>query len=207
MKNRTKIIGLTGNIGTGKSTVAWMFEELGVATLNADTIAHEVITPKKFAWKKIYERYGRVVLLDDDIIDRKALAQIIFQDSVEREFLESVIHPHVREEIKHRIGIMTKAKEPFLIIEVPLLFEAGWSDIFDAIIVVRCDEEMEIKRCAEKFEISDEEVRLRIAAQLPIEKKVDTADAVIDNDGDLDETRVQVTRLHKEMIKGTFPVK
>jgi len=205
MKNRTKIIGLTGNIGTGKSTVAWMFEELGVATLNADTIAREVITPKKFAWKKIYERYGRVVLLADDIIDRKALAQIIFQDPGEREFLESVIHPHVREEIKHRIGMITKAEEPLLIIEVPLLFEAGWSDIFDAIIVVRCDEELEIKRCAEKFEISDEEVRLRIAAQLPIEKKVDGADAVIDNNGEIEETRVQVTRLHHQMVKGTFP--
>ena len=205
MKRKTKVIGLTGNIGTGKSTVAWMFEELGVPTLNADTVAHEIIAPKKPAWKQIYERYGNTIFLADDIIDRKALAQIIFQNPDERKFLESVIHPHVKEEIEHRIGNMNKEGHPFFIVEVPLLFEAGWADLFDAIIVVRCDEEREIKRCTEKFDISDEEVRLRIAAQRPIEQKVADADAVIDNDGELEETRVQVTRLHQQMVKGTFP--
>ena len=178
-----------------------MFEELGIPTLNADNVAHKVIEPKKPAWKQIYERYGKAIILDDDIIDRKALAQVIFQDPIDRKFLESVIHPHVKEELKHRIGMATKAGHPFFIIEVPLLFEAGWTDLFDAIIVVRCDEEMEIKRCTEKFNISNEEIRLRIAAQLPIEDKINNADAVIDNDGNIEETRVQVTRLHQQMVQ------
>jgi dephospho-CoA kinase len=204
---RTKIIGLTGSIGTGKSTVAWMFEELGVPTLNADTVAHEMIEPRKPAWKQIYERYGKAILQGNDLIDRKALSQIVFRDPEERKFLESAIHPHVKEELKHRIGMMSKAGHPFFIIEVPLLFEANWTDIFDAIIVVRCSEETEIRRCTEKFHVDNAEIKLRIAAQLPLSEKAAGADAIIDNDGELEETRVQVTRLHQQMVKGTFPVK
>lgn len=204
---QTKIIGLTGSIGTGKSTVAWMFEELGVPTLNADTVAHDVIAPRKHAWKQIYERYGSSILSANDIIDRKILSQIVFQNPDERKSLESIVHPHVKEELKHRIGMMKKAGHPFFIIEVPLLFEAGWIDIFDAIIVVHCSEEEEVKRCVEKFHVNDSEIKLRIEAQRPLDEKVAKADAVIDNDGRLEETHVQVTRLHQQMVKGTFPSK
>ncbi len=207
MKDKTKIIGLTGNIGTGKSTVAWMFQERGIPILDADEIAHDVIAPKTRAWKAIFERYGKTVLLADEIIDRKALAQVVFQDPDERRFIESVIHPHVREEIEHRVAKVAKAELPLVIVEVPLLYEAGWKEMFDAIIVVRCDEEEEIRRCKEKFGFDREETLLRLGAQLPLERKVESADAVIDNDGELSETKVQVERLFREMEKGTFPKK
>lgn len=205
MKHQTKIFGLTGNIGTGKSTVAWMFEELGIPVLDTDEIAHKVIAPKSAAWKRIFERYGKVVLLADDIIDRKRLAQIIFGDRTERKFLESVIHPHVKDEVRHRSMDLAKKGHPFVIVEVPLLFEAGWEKDFDAVIVVRCSTEQEIKRCHEKFAMDREEVFLRLAAQLPLTQKIEKADAVIDNDGLLEETKVQVHRLYQEMVKGSFP--
>lgn len=205
MKRNTRIFGLTGNIGTGKSTVAWMFEELGVPVIDADEIAHEVIAPQTPAWKQIFERYGRAVLLADDVIDRKALAQIVFQDQIERKFLESVIHPYVKEEIEQRVTKLSRNGHPFVIAEIPLLYEAGWEKHFDAVIVVRCNEEQEIERCRQKFGFDREETLLRLRTQYPLERKVAAADRVIDNDGGLEETKVQVTRLHQEMVKGKFP--
>lgn len=205
MKRSTKVFSLTGNIGTGKSTVAWMFEELGVPVLDADEIAHEVIAPKSAAWKAIFERYGRAVLLADDVIDRAKLAGIVFRDERERKFLESVVHPHVKEEIEHRVAQLAKERHPFAIVEVPLLYEAGWEGDFDAVIVVRCSLENEIGRCREKFGFGRNEVMARLAAQRPLEQKAKAAHAVIDNDGPLAETRVQVHRLYQEMVKGSFP--
>ena len=205
MKRQTKVIALTGNIGTGKSTVAWMFGELGVPVLDADELAREAVAPKSAAWKAIYERYGRTVLGADDALNRKTIARIVFDDPVERKFLESVIHPHVKEAIEHRVAKLAKENHPFVIVEVPLLFEVGWAREFDAVIVVRCDRENEIWRCQEKFGFDREEVLLRLAAQQPLEQKVRAAHAVIDNDGPVEETKVQVYRLHQEMVKGTFP--
>lgn len=205
MKRNTKVFGLTGNIGTGKSTVAWMFEELGVPVIDADDLAHEALKPHSRIWDAIYERYGRAVLDRDDVVDRKALARIVFQDPVERKFLEALIHPHVKDEIEHRVAKLVKADHPFVIVEVPLLFEAGWEKDVDAVIVVRCDQEKEIARCTEKFGMGREEALLRLAAQFPLERKLKGAHAVIDNDGPLEETKVQVHRLHQEMVKGKFP--
>ncbi len=205
MKRQTKVLGLTGNIGTGKSTVAWMFEELGVPVLDADAIGHEALAPRSPAWKQLFERYGKAIMQPGDVIDRKALALIVFQDETERKFLESVIHPHVKEEIEKRVAKLAKEGHPIVLVEVPLLYEAGWQELFDAVIVVRCDEAQEIARCREKFGFDEEETRARLAAQYPLERKIAAADRVIDNDGALEETRVLVKRLHQEMVKGTFP--
>jgi dephospho-CoA kinase len=205
MKRSTSIFALTGNIGMGKSTVAWIFEELGVPLLYADEIAHEALAPHSHAWKAVYERYGRKVIGTDDLVDRTTLAEIVFNDPAERRWLESVIHPFVKQEIGRRAATYAKDETPCVIAEVPLLFEAHWEKDFDAVIVVRASREQEIQRSLEKFGLAHEEIEKRIAAQFPIERKIAGAHAVIDNDGGLDETRVQVTRLHQEMVKGTFP--
>ncbi|MBN1282234.1 MAG: dephospho-CoA kinase [Proteobacteria bacterium] len=204
MKNFT-LIGLTGNMGTGKSTVSWMFQELGVPILDADEIAHEAIAPRSHAWRQIYERYGNAVMDKGGRIDRATLARVVFQDPAERKYLETLIHPMVRAEIERRAAALGKEGRPFVIAEVPLLIEAHWEGLFDAIVVVRCLEEQEIERCVQKFGMSREEVMLRLGAQFPLERKVAAADAVIDNDGTFEETRVQVKRLYQEMVKGTFP--
>lgn len=204
MKRQTKVLALTGNIGTGKTTVAWMFEELGVPVISADEISHEVILPKGAAWKRIYEHFGNSILLAGGEIDRKRLAQIIFENASERKFLESVIHPHVKEELEHRVAKLAREGHAFIIVEVPLLFEAGWEKGFDAVIVVECNEEEEITRCISKFGLSRDDVKKRLAAQYPIARKIAAANEVIDNSTSLEETRIQVRRLHQKMVKGKF---
>lgn len=205
MRKDFKQFGLTGNIGTGKSTVAWMFGELGVPVLDADEIAHEALAPHSHILKEIYQRYGNQILDKDGIADRTTIARIVFQDPDERKFLESLIHPFVRREIELRMAKLSREEHAFAIAEIPLLYEAGWEKEFDAIIVVRCTEEQEIERCGEKFGMSREEVLLRLGAQYPLERKIATADVVIENDGPLTETEVQVKRLYKEMVRGDFP--
>jgi dephospho-CoA kinase len=207
MKPHFKKIGLTGNIGTGKSTVAWMFGELGVPVLDADEIAHEAFAPHSHVWKALFERFGAQVIGEDGVVDRAAIARIVFQDQHERHFLESLIHPYVQREIELRMAKFAREGYDVAIAEVPLLLEAGWEKHFDAVIVVRCTEEQEIERCREKFGMTREETLKRLGAQYPLDQKIAAADIVIDNDGPLEETEVQVKRLYKEMVKGTFPVK
>jgi len=197
-----KKIGLTGNIGTGKTTVAWMFEEQGALLINADTIAHETIEPQTAAWKLLYERYGKRIILQDGIVDRRALAGIIFSNDTERKFVESVIHPRVHEELTKRIADSKRNGTQLLMVEVPLLFETHWDKEMDSIIVVSCDLEQQIKRCQEKFGWKRDEVLLRIKAQRPIEEKIAKADFVIDNDGSKDNTLKQVRRIYSILMKG-----
>jgi len=207
MKGDFKTYGLTGNIGTGKSTVAWMFEELGAPVLDADEIAHESLAPHTAVWKAIYKRYGSQVMTSDGVADRTTIARIVFQDPDERKFIESHIHPYVKREIEVRMAKLAREGHAFAIAEVPLLYEAGWEDDFDAVIVVRCTEDQEIERCSEKFGMKREETLLRLGAQYPLERKVEAADVVIDNDGPLEETKVQVERIYRDMKKGNFPKK
>jgi dephospho-CoA kinase len=199
-----KKIGLTGNIGTGKTTVAWMFQEHGVKLLSADEIAHETIEPHTAVWKQLYERYGKRIVLGDGVIDRRALAGIIFSDDLERKFVEGVIHPRVHEELTKRIADSKRNGTPMIMVEVPLLFETRWDKEMDSIIVVSCDLEQQIKRCKEKFGWTREEVLARIKAQRPIEDKISKADYVIDNGGSKEETLKQVRRIHASLMKGEF---
>lgn len=197
-----KKIGLTGNIGTGKTTVAWMFEEQGAKLLNADTIAHETLAPQSSVWKQLFDRYGKKVMMHAGVVDRKALAKIIFGDDTERKFVESIIHPKVHEELTKRIADLKRNGTPLIMVEVPLLFETRWDKEMDSIIVVSCELELQIKRCMEKFGLTRDEVLSRIRAQRPIEEKIARADYVIDNSGTKDETQLQVRRIYSAIMKG-----
>lgn len=197
-----KKVGLTGNIGTGKTTVAWMFEEQGAKLLNADTIAHETIAPQSAVWKQLFDRYGKKIMLDGGVVNRKALAQIIFSDDNERKFVESIIHPKVHDELTKRIADLKRNGTQLLIVEVPLLFETKWNKEMDSIIVVSCDLEQQIKRCQDKFGMTREDVLLRIKAQRPIEEKTAKADYIVDNSGSMNETFIQVRRIYSSLMKG-----
>ena len=199
-----KKIGLTGNIGTGKTTVAWMFEEQGAKLLNADTIAHETIEPQTSVWKQLFDRYGKKIMMHEGVVNRKALAGIIFGNDTERKFVESIIHPKVHEELTKKIADLKRNGTPLIIVEVPLLFETRWDKEMDSIIVVSCDLELQIKRCMEKFGLRRDEVLLRIKAQRPIEEKIAKADFVIDNSGTKDDTQLQVRRVFSSIMKGEF---
>ncbi len=197
-----KKIGLTGGIATGKSTVAWMFGEMGIPIINADEIAHEVIAPHTSTWKQLFERYGKKILQKDDVINREVLADIIFHDQKERKFVESVIHPQVKEELVKRTAKAQKNNPPYLIIEIPLLFESKMQKDMDSVIVVRCDMEQQIKRCQKKFDLTRDEAINRIKTQIALSQKVEKADYVIDSAGSKSETKIQVRRIYTTLEKG-----
>lgn len=197
-----KRIGLTGNIGTGKSTVAWMLEDLGSHIIDADKIAHQAIHPHSKAWAELFQRFGKAILLDDGVINRQELARIIFSNQDDRKFVESIIHPHVAATVEKELAHLEKAGVGYCVVEVPLLFEVRWNDRMDLVVVVSCTKEQEIERCRQKWNLTREEALQRIESQWPLERKIAEADIVIDNAGSLEETRVQVERLFRAWEKG-----
>jgi dephospho-CoA kinase len=200
-----KKVGLTGGIATGKTTVMWMFQEMGSTIINADEISHKLLEPDTVVWKLLFERYGAHIMQKGHIIDRPALARIIFADEEERKYVEKTIHPRVHEEIDHLIATTAKDGKHYAIIEV--LFEVRWDKDCDAIIVVRCDSEQQIIRCMEKFNLTREEALNRIKIQRPLGAKIAKATFVIDNAGSKTETLVQAQRLFRMFEKGEFSSK
>jgi len=202
-----KKIGLTGGIATGKSTVTWMFQEMGASIISADEIAHSLLEPETIVWKLLFERYGAHIMQKGHIIDRPALAKIIFEDEDERKYVEKTIHPRVHEEIDHLVATAAKAGKTYVIAEVPLLFEVRWDKECDVIIVVQCAPEQQIVRCMKKFDLTREEALTRINAQRPLDAKIAKATFVIDNAGSKSETLVQTQRLFRMFEKGEFSPK
>lgn len=186
------IVGLTGGIGSGKSTVADFFRELGVAVIDADVIAREVVEPGSEGLAEIVEAFGDDVLSEDGSLDRAALGSIVFDDADARSRLEGITH--------HRIGqrMLQKAAQAFseghdwVIYDAALLVENGLHEAFHALIVVALDRETQIERVMERDGVPRADVIKRIEAQMPLEKKVAVADYVIDNGGSLEETKQQV---------------
>lgn len=202
-----KKIGLTGGIATGKSTVMWMFQEMGASTISADEIAHRLLEPETIVWKMLFERYGAKIMQKGHAIDRPALAKIIFADEDERKYVEKAIHPRVHEEIDHLVMSAAKEGKSYLIVEVPLLFEVRWDKECDVIVVVQCDPEQQIGRCMQKFNLTREEALTRIEVQHPLTEKIAKATFVIDNAGSETETLVQTQRLFRMFEKGEFSPK
>jgi len=206
-KGLMKKIGLTGGIATGKTTVMWMFQEMGATIINADEIAHKLLEPNTVVWKLLFERYGARIMQKGHVIDRPALAKIIFSDDDERKYVEKAIHPRVHEEIDRLVAAAAKEGKTYAIVEVPLLFEVRWDKECDVIIVVHCDPEQQIARCMQKFSLTREEALNRIKIQRPLGAKIAKATFVIDNAGSKTETLVQTQRLFRMFEKGEFSPK
>ncbi|GBD38193.1 Dephospho-CoA kinase [bacterium HR37] len=200
-----KVIGLTGNIGCGKSVVAKMFEELGAKVIDADQIARMIVQPGEPAWKEIIEKFGKDILKDDGTIDRKKLGKIVFEDEGKREELNRITHPRIIGKIRELIEKYRRENQKVVVVEAALIVEkGGLSDIIDELIVVTSDEETQIKRLVEERGLSKEEAISRIRSQMPVEEKVKHATYVIDNSGNLEETRKQVERIWKSIGLGSF---
>lgn len=185
-----KRLALTGGFATGKSTVAKMFEEAGIPRLDADEIVHELMAPGTAVWKEIVAAFGKGICNPDRTIARDRLGDIIFADAEKQARLEAIIHPRVRQKMLEEARRLEKAGEAAVVLEIPLLFEAGWDreEKWDAVIVVTCDGETQKKRARQKFGFNEKDIRARIAAQLPLAEKVKKADYVIDNSGPLENT-------------------
>lgn len=194
------VIGLTGGIGTGKSTVAKLFQQRGAAVIDADQLAREVVRPGRPALDEIVERFGKDVLTRDGQLDRARLAEVVFNDPDARKDLEQIVHPRVREMLLDQLErLKQQGSTPVVIYDVPLLFEAGSSlPMVDKIVVVYAPRDVQKKRLVENRGFDPGEAERRINAQMPTEGKAARADYVIDNSGDLAATEQQVDQLWKE---------
>lgn len=197
-----KIVGLTGNIASGKSVVASMFQELGASIIDADQIARLVVEPGQPAWKEIVERFGEEVLNPDGTINRSRLGEIVFRDGEKREELNRITHPRIIERIKKIIEKHRKDGAEIVIVEAALIVErGGMKPIIDDLIVVTADEETQMRRLTQMVGLSREEALLRIKSQMPISEKVKHATYVIDNSGNLEETMDQVKKVWERIMK------
>ncbi len=190
MGKRPVVIGLTGNIACGKSTVARMLAEKGACVIDADAIAHEVIRKGTPAYDAVLRRFGPGILGPEGEIDRRRLGEIVFRDSVALRDLEAIVHPAVLAEIQRRILACSEA--PAIVVEAIKLIESGFARACDALWVVTCPEAEQVRRLMRERGFTEEEARVRIRAQPPQEEKIRQADVVIDNGGDLEATRRQV---------------
>lgn len=198
------IIGLTGGMGSGKSTVAQMFQELGAEVLDVDKIGHQVILPHTPAWKKIVTFFGKDILQEDLKIDRERLGRIVFNDYRLLQELNAITHPEIIKLVKEKIEQVKKRSEKndftksILIIDAALIYETKMKQLMDKIIVVYVKEEEQIKRLKKRSHLSRGEILKRIRAQIPLKEKIKMADYVIDNNYSLYYTREQVQRIWAE---------
>jgi dephospho-CoA kinase len=190
------IVGLTGSVGTGKSTVANFFRELGTPIIDWDELARKITRPHSKAWKEIVECFGKGILNEDLTINRQKLAGIVFSDKDKLAKLNQIIHPKVFEE-DERIANEIKRHDPdaLVIKDIPLLFELTHPISVDKIIVVSASTQTQLRRLEEKG-MSRKDARNRIKSQHPLEEKIKSADFVISNDGTPEETKRQVEEIY-----------
>ena len=188
------VLGVTGGIATGKSTVAEIFRRLGAAVVSADALAREVVRPGSPLLGRLVQRFGPEILARDGSLDREALASIVFSDKAARLELNRIMHPAIAALAGKRLRALA-ARRPLVVYEAPLLYEAGAQSRVDAVLVVRVGEEQQCERLMRRDGLTEAEAHSRIDAQLPLAEKIARADFVIDNSGPPEDTTAQVAAL------------
>lgn len=188
-----QVIGLTGGIASGKSTVSYYLMTHGYEVIDADDISRHALEPGTEAFKQVIHHFP---VLKENHIDRKKLAHIIFHDSHEKEVLENILHPYIKQVIIHRIN---QSKSPLVFIDVPLLFEVGWDDLCDATIVVSCTKETQIQRVLQRDHCTYEEALARIKNQMSLEEKEKRADFIIHNETNYYDLEKEILRVLREV--------
>jgi len=187
-----KLVGLTGGIASGKSTVAEILKRQGAAIINADVLAREVVEPDRQAWTEIVNTFGIAVLQPDRTLDRQKLRAIIFDDAAARKKIESIIHPQVRALAEQRIREHAAAGYAVIVYEVPLLFEGNLQEWLRPVILVACDVDTQRNRLQSRDNLSAAQAQKHIDAQMSLEAKRRLADYVIENNGSLEDLKRQV---------------
>lgn len=194
-------VGLTGGIASGKSTVCKVFGQLGAKVLDADEVAREVVLPGRPAWKKLRKNFGSEYFHSDGSLDRRKLRRLVFADPEQRNRLNTIVHPELIREINRRFEeFEASVQDAVVLVDVPLLLEVGMVHRFDKVIVVYAHESVQIERLMQRDGITKEEASEALRAQMPLSKKVEAADFVIDNSGILEETRGQVKKVWQELL-------
>ncbi len=199
------IIGLTGGIASGKSTVARMLEEKGAYLIDADQLAREAVEPQRPAWRKIVDWLGEEILLADGSLDRIKLADIVFNDRRKLEELNRIVHPWVGARFKELSDrIASEDPDAIVVYDIPLLIEAGMQDMVGLVLLVYVPREVQVSRLIERDGIDRAAAETRLKAQMPLEEKKKQADVIIDNSGAIAETARQVEQFWRDLkeIKG-----
>ncbi|XP_009694473.1 PREDICTED: dephospho-CoA kinase domain-containing protein [Cariama cristata] len=194
------LVGLSGGIASGKSTVVAVLRELGCAVIDADVIAREVVQPHLKAYQQIVRYFGTEILLENGEINREALGNIIFFHPEKRQLLNSITHPEIQKEMVKQILKYFVLGYRYVILDIPLLFETKRLIKFmKYTVLVYCDPQMQLSRLMKRNGLPQVEAEARIASQLPLDEKYKLASHVIDNSGDWENTRWQVLRLHSHL--------
>lgn len=198
-RRRRLTIGLTGGIGSGKSTVAQIFAQRGAPVIDADVVARQVVAPGSQGLQDLVAEFGREILNMDGSLDRARLRHIAFQDAKSRERLEALLHPRIWDEMR-RQAASASDEAAYVILVIPLLIESGHTERVDRILVVDCPQEHQTRRAMARDHASAEEIQAIMAAQVSRQQRLEAADDIIDNSGDIDALTSQVNRLHRAYL-------
>jgi len=196
----TLILGLTGGIAAGKSTVAAIFAELGATVVSADQLSREAVAPGTPTLQSLVAAFGTTILDATGQLAREHLGEIVFADPQARERLNTIVHPAIAALAENRLQALRRQQVPLVVYEAPLLFEAGAEGRVDRILAVIASPQLQQQRLCARDRLDPAAARVRIAAQWPQAEKVVRADYVIDNSGDLTETRSQVRALYQQLL-------
>ncbi|MGV2937959.1 dephospho-CoA kinase [Mesobacillus sp. LC4] len=192
------VIGLTGGIASGKSTISAMFTEMGITVIDADIEARLAVEPGEKAYNDIVSHFGNEILEEDRTINRPKLGEIIFNNEEKRMLLNSIVHPAVRERMAQKREKAEAADEKAVVLDIPLLFESKLTGLVEKIIVVFVDEQTQLERLMKRNGFSEEEAYSRINSQMPLKAKIALADAVVDNSGSIEESKQQLMNILSE---------
>jgi dephospho-CoA kinase len=198
-----KVIGLTGGIGSGKSTVAGFTAELGAVVIDADKVGHEAFKPDTELWREVVAAFGTEVLKSNGEIDRNKLGEMVFGNPKLLSRLNQITHPRMYDMVKSQIEEYQRQGVNVVVLEAPLLLEAGWTSLVDEVWVTVVPESTVLRRLKEKEGLSQQQSLARIRSQLPSEERVKHADVVIDTDCSLDELKAKVKELWRKLALDT----
>ena len=199
------IVGLTGGIGSGKTTVSNLFADLGIDIIDTDVIAHDLVKHDLSVLKQIVTLFGDDVLQDDSTLDRKKLAKLIFNQKNGKQQLEGILHPKIRTVVQSQIQTCKTRDTPpkYVIVVIPLLFETDFNDLLDRVLVVLADESIRIHRIRQRDHRSLEQIQAIISSQVGDKKRISEADDVIENNHDLAALIPQIKQLDKKYCRST----
>ncbi|MBM7620548.1 dephospho-CoA kinase [Bacillus tianshenii] len=192
------IIGLTGGIASGKSTVAAMLKEYGLPIVDADVVARQVVEVGEETYNKLVSVFGEEILQEDKSLDRVKLGKLIFENKEKRERLNSIMHPSIRNRMKEESREYQEKGHRTVVMDIPLLFESKLTHLVEKTLLVYVDEAVQLERLMKRNSLSKEDAMARITSQMPLREKVDLADEVIQNNGSLEETKEQLHDILKK---------